>query len=40
MLNVYPIVLEKNLGDSIAMLKMEEFKDVFSLIYVLPTTVI
>ena len=37
MLNVYPDSIGKKFSDTIAMLKMEEFKDVFSLIYVLPT---
>ncbi|MFV8377210.1 alpha-amylase family glycosyl hydrolase [Flavobacterium sp. LB3R33] len=37
MLNVYPDSIGEKFKDSIAMLKMEEFKDVFSLIYVLPT---
>ncbi|MFV8338308.1 alpha-amylase family glycosyl hydrolase [Flavobacterium sp. LB3P21] len=37
MLNVYPDSIGEKFRDSIAMLKMEEFKDVFSLIYVLPT---
>ncbi|MFV5684175.1 glycosidase [Flavobacterium sp. GB2R13] len=37
MLNVYPDSIGEKFSDAIAMLKMEEFKDVFSLIYVLPT---
>ena len=37
MLNVYPDSIGEKFRDSIAMLKMEQFKDVFSLIYVLPT---
>ncbi|KIA87320.1 glycosidase [Flavobacterium sp. AED] len=37
MLNVYPDSIGKKFNDTIAMLKMAEFKDVFSLIYVLPT---
>ncbi|MGO4904609.1 alpha-amylase family glycosyl hydrolase [Flavobacterium sp. W20_MBD1_R3] len=37
MLNVYPDSIGEKFSDTIAMLKMEEFKDVFSLIYVLPT---
>ncbi len=37
MLNVYPDSIGEKFRDSIAMLKIEEFKDVFSLIYVLPT---
>ena len=37
MLNAYPDSIGRNLGDSISMLKMPEFKDVFSLFYVLPT---
>ena len=37
MLNVYPDSIGEKFRDTIAMLKMEEFKDVFSLIYVLPT---
>ncbi|MFH6970424.1 alpha-amylase family glycosyl hydrolase [Flavobacterium petrolei] len=37
MLNVYPDSIGEKFRDTIAMLKMEELKDVFSLIYVLPT---
>ncbi|APZ46341.1 glycosidase [Polaribacter reichenbachii] len=37
MLNAYPDSIGSNLSDTIAMLKMPEFKDVFSLFYVLPT---
>lgn len=37
MLNAYPDSIGENLGDLIAMLKKAEFKDVFSLFYVLPT---
>ena len=37
MLNVYPDSIGEKFRDSISMLKMAEFKDVFSLIYVLPT---
>ncbi|PVX45376.1 maltooligosyl trehalose synthase [Flavobacterium sp. 103] len=37
MLNVYPDSIGEKFNDTIAMLKMAEFKDVFSLIYVLPT---
>ncbi|MBQ0907243.1 glycosidase [Flavobacterium sp. F-328] len=37
MLNVYPDSIGVKLSDSISMLKMTEFKDVFSLLYVLPT---
>jgi len=35
--NAYPDSIGKNLADTIAMLKKPEFKDVFSLFYVLPT---
>lgn len=37
MLNVYPDSIGEKFSDTIAMLKMAEFKEVFSLIYVLPT---
>lgn len=37
MLNVYPDSIGEKFSDIIAMLKMAEFKEVFSLIYVLPT---
>ena len=37
MLNAYPDSIGSNLSDTITMLKMPEFKDVFSLFYVLPT---
>ncbi|MDO7172043.1 glycosidase [Mariniflexile sp. AS56] len=37
MLNAYPDSIGSNLNDTITMLKMPEFKDVFSLFYVLPT---
>ena len=37
MLNAYPDSIGNNLNDIITMLKMPEFKDVFSLFYVLPT---
>ena len=37
MLNVYPDSIGEKFSDSIAMLKMPDFKDVFSFIYVLPT---
>lgn len=37
MLNAYPDSIGNNLHDMIAMLQMPEFKDVFSLFYVLPT---
>lgn len=37
MLNLYPDSIGKTLSDTITMLKKGEFKDVFSLIYVLPT---
>lgn len=37
MLNAYPDSIGKNLSDIVAMLKKPEFKDVFSLFYVLPT---
>lgn len=37
MLNAYPDSIGEKLSDTIAMLKKTEFKDVFSLFYVLPT---
>ncbi|ULC59049.1 glycosidase [Flaviramulus sp. BrNp1-15] len=37
MLNAYPDSIGKKLSDTISMLKKPEFKDVFSLFYVLPT---
>ena len=37
MLNVYPDSIGEKFSDTITMLKMTEFKEVFSLIYVLPT---
>jgi sucrose phosphorylase len=37
MLNVYPDSIGEKFSDTIAMLKMDEFKNVFSLLYVLPT---
>ena len=37
MLNAYPDSIGKNLHDTISLLKKPEFKDVFSLFYVLPT---
>ncbi|MDC1226100.1 glycosidase [Algibacter sp.] len=37
MLNAYPDSIGRNLSDIIKMLKKPEFKDVFSLFYVLPT---
>ena len=37
MLNAYPDSIGEKLSDTISMLKMAEFKDVFSLFYVLPT---
>ena len=37
MLNVYPDSIGEKFSDTIEMLKMTEFKDVFSLLYVLPT---
>ena len=37
MINAYPDSIGTNLNDLITMLKMPEFKDVFSLFYVLPT---
>lgn len=37
MLNAYPDSIGTNLSDTIKMLQMSEFKDVFSLFYVLPT---
>lgn len=37
MLNAYPDSIGSNLNDMVTMLKMPQFKDVFSLFYVLPT---
>ena len=37
MLNIYPDSIGEKFSDTIAMLKMAEFKDAFSLLYVLPT---
>ena len=37
MLNAYPDSIGENFSDTIKMLQMPEFKDVFSLFYVLPT---
>ena len=37
MLNVYPDSIGKKFSDTVSMLKMDEFKNVFSFIYVLPT---
>ncbi len=37
MLNAYPDSIGSNLSDSVMMLKMPEFRNVFSLFYVLPT---
>ena len=37
MINAYPDSIGTNLNDLVTMLKMPEFKDVFSLFYVLPT---
>lgn len=37
MLNAYPDSIGKNLTDIVSMLQLPEFKDVFSLFYVLPT---
>ncbi|TRX25361.1 glycosidase [Flavobacterium franklandianum] len=37
MLNVYPDSIGAKLSDTVAMLKMAEFKNAFSLLYVLPT---
>ncbi|UKM65757.1 sucrose phosphorylase [Flavobacteriaceae bacterium GSB9] len=37
MLNAYPDSIGENLSDLVAMLKKPEFKDVFSLFYILPT---
>ena len=37
MLNAYPDSIGKNLHDMVTMLQMPQFKDVFSLFYVLPT---
>ena len=37
MFNAYPDSIGRNLADTVAMLKRPEFKDVFSLFYILPT---
>lgn len=37
MLNVYPDSIGEKFSDTVSMLKMDHFKDVFSFIYVLPT---
>ena len=37
MLNAYPDSIGHNLNDIVTMLEMREFKDVFSLFYILPT---
>ena len=37
MLNAYPDSIGTKFSDTVAMLKMPEFKDAFSLLYVLPT---
>jgi sucrose phosphorylase len=37
MLNAYPDSIGEKFSDTVAMLQMPEFKDVFSLLYVLPT---
>lgn len=37
MLNAYPDSIGENLSDTVAMLQRPEFKDVFSLFYILPT---
>ena len=37
MLNAYPDSIGEKLSDTIAMLRMPEFKNAFSLFYVLPT---
>ena len=37
MLNAYPDSIGNNLGDTIKMLKLPEFRDAFSLFYILPT---
>ena len=37
MLNAYPDSIGTKFSDTVAILKMSEFKDVFSLLYVLPT---
>lgn len=37
MLNVYPDSIGEKLSDTVTMLQMPEFKDVFSLLYILPT---
>ena len=37
MFNAYPDSIGKSLADTVSMLKRQEFKDVFSLFYILPT---
>jgi sucrose phosphorylase len=37
MLNIYPDSIGEKFSDTVSMLKMEDFKDIFSYIYVLPT---
>jgi len=37
MLNIYPDSIGAKFSDAVSMLKMDDFKDVFSFIYVLPT---
>ena len=37
MFNAYPDSIGRNLSDTVSMLKRQEFKDVFSLFYILPT---
>jgi sucrose phosphorylase len=37
MLNAYPDSIGKSLADTVALLKRPEFKDAFSLFYILPT---
>ena len=37
MLNAYPDSIGKKLSDTVTMLQMPEFKDAFSLFYILPT---
>ena len=37
MFNAYPDSIGRNLSDIVRMLKMPEFRDVFSLFYILPT---
>ena len=37
MFNAYPDSIGKNLSDTVELLKRPEFRDVFSLFYILPT---